>query len=197
MIENNSYTNEAVEGVFNEIATSNRQAQAKMDEIQKGSAYLDYSVEARRRMANEHRETSYQTFQELQNKYSATVESERVRLHENAFGIGKGWAYFGMNQNEMTQLRALYTNVLNQASDMSNQQLGKAMENAILANDAVSAKAFAAVGYQKQVADVVEMYAAKFGQEAVQALLQFEVVYGNRRSANKKFADHTRISRPF
>ena len=131
--------------------------------------------------------------EELKASYEAEVEETRQGLRKAAFA-----PRFGAFDDQAAKIatRAAYAAAMDRASSMKEEALRAALERALRADDELSAQAIAHVAWEKGESRVIEHFMEHDKGSDLRRLYQFEAAYGDRRTAQKKFAHKVAFSMP-
>ena len=129
----------------------------------------------------------------LRAEYDAEVEETRASLRKKAFSPQFGYL---TDQAEKVATRAAYAAAMDRASSMDAGELRAALERAFRADDELSARAIAHVAWEKGESRVLEAYMEHDKGSDLRRLYQFEASYGDRRTAQRKFAHKVAFSMP-
>jgi len=131
--------------------------------------------------------------EQLRAAYDVEVEETREALRKAAFA-----PQFGAFDDQAAKVatRAAYAAAMDRASSMDAGELRAALERALRADDELSAQAIAHVAWEKGESRVIEHFMEHDKNGDLRRLYQFEASYGDRRTAQKKFAHKVAFSMP-
>jgi hypothetical protein len=131
--------------------------------------------------------------EELKASYEAEVEETRQGLRKAAFA-----PRFGAFDDQAAKIatRAAYAAAMDRASSMKEEALRAALERALRADDELSAQAIAHVAWEKGESRVIEHFMEHDKNGDLRRLYEFEGAYGDRRTAQRKFAHKVAFSMP-
>jgi hypothetical protein len=130
---------------------------------------------------------------ELKASYEAEVETLRESLRKEAFSPKFGYL---TDQSAKIATRAAYAAAMDRAAGMKEEELRVALERAIRADDELTAQAIAHIAWEKGESRILEAYMEHDKNGDLRRLYQFEGAYGDRRTAQKKFAHKVAFSMP-
>ena len=162
-----------------------RLAEIEADESLSSTGKHEAAVELHQKATTKH--------EQLRAAYDAEVEETRETLRKAAFA-----PQFGAFHDQAAKIatRAAYAAAMDRAAGMSTEELRAALERALRADDELSARAIAHVAWEKGESRVIEHFMEHDKNGNLRRLYQFEAAYGDRRTAQRKFAQHLAFSPP-
>ena len=185
------YKNDSLEQKMAAMTQNRTSYKARLADIE---ADENLSSTGRHTEAVELHEKAKAKHEALRAAYDTEIEETRAHLRQKAFS-----PRFGAFDDQAAKVatRAAYAAAMDRAAGMkSEEELRAALERALRADDELSAQAIAHVAWEKGAGRVLEAFMERDKTGDLRRLYQFEGAYGDRRTAQKKFAQKIAFSRP-
>lgn len=184
------YVNDSLEQKMAAMTQNRTSYKARLADIE---ADENLSSTGRHTEAVELHEKAKAKHEALRAAYDTEIEETRAHLRQKAFS-----PRFGAFDDQAAKVatRAAYAAAMDRAAGMKEEELRVALERAIRADDELTAQAIAHIAWEKAESRILEAFMEHDKNGDLRRLYQFEGAYGDRRTAQKKFAQKIAFSRP-